>query len=258
MENVLPYKWLLALDILKRQYDVLPSQRLLASYTEDMEKMPTFEIHLFGQIGYMTIDPKNIERPDRGLSSSDSVVDLQPAFFRFTLVTTTALIFGEPASGLTSADHETFAESFDYASMISAIRLRLADLEWVYKPKAFRKACQVVKEYASHFVDEALKSRVGDELSPRTESEALIQDLYAELQDPELVRDQLVHVLIAGRDTTVCLMSWAVFLLVRHPAKLARLKQEIQSTLPNRERLIRSQLQKMTYLRAVLNESRWP
>ncbi|KAL9635195.1 MAG: hypothetical protein Q9204_002710 [Flavoplaca sp. TL-2023a] len=277
MENVLPYKWPLALDILKRQYDVLPSQRLLASYTEDMEKMPNFEIHLFGQIGYMTIEPKNIESMlstrfegkairsqggsrsaglfpmlgeaiftqdgrrwkhsrellrrqfvrinfkdlttfDRhvddliaGLSSSDNVVDLQPAFFRFTLATTTALIFGESASGLRSADHETFAESFDYASMISAIRLRLADLEWVYKPKAFRKACKVVKEYASQFVDETLKSRVGDELTPRTESEALIQDLYAELQDPELVRDQLVQVLIAGRDTTACLMSWAVF-----------------------------------------------
>ncbi|KAL9034041.1 MAG: hypothetical protein Q9180_005625, partial [Flavoplaca navasiana] len=61
MENVSPYKWPLALDILKRQYDVLPSQRLLASYTEDMEKMPNLEIHLFGQIGYVTTDPKNIE-----------------------------------------------------------------------------------------------------------------------------------------------------------------------------------------------------
>ena len=159
----------------------------------------------------LTTFDRHVDDLIAGLSSSDSVVDLQPAFFRFTLATTTALIFGEPAFRLRSVDHETFAESFDYASMISAIRLRLADLEWVYKPKAFRKACQAVKEYASHFVDEALKSRVGDDLAPRTESEALIQDLYAELQDPELVRDQLVHVLIAGRDTTACLMSWAVF-----------------------------------------------
>ncbi|KAL9034040.1 MAG: hypothetical protein Q9180_005624 [Flavoplaca navasiana] len=203
----------------------------------------------------LTTFDRHVDDLIAGLSSSDSVVDLQPAFFRFTLATTTALLFGEPVSGLKSADHETFAESFDYASMISAIRLRLADLEWLYKPKAFRKACQAVKEYASHFVDEALKSRVGDEASPRTESEAFIQDLYSELQDPELVRDQLVHVLIAGRDTTACLMSWAVFLLVRHPAKLGRLKQEIQSTLPNGEKLTRSQLQKMTYLRAVLNET---
>ncbi len=163
----------------------------------------------------LTTFDRHVDDLIAGLSSSDRVVDLQPAFFRFTLATTTALIFGEPASGLKSADYETFAESFDYASMISAIRLRLADLEWVYKPKAFRKACRVVKEYASHFVEEALKSRAGDELSPRTESEALIQDLYAELQDPELVRDQLVHVLIAGIDTTACLLSWAVFVPTR-------------------------------------------
>lgn len=61
MKDVLPYKWPLALDILKRQYDVLPSQRLLASYSQDIDKMPNMEIHLFGQVGYLTIDPRNIE-----------------------------------------------------------------------------------------------------------------------------------------------------------------------------------------------------
>ncbi|KAL8699909.1 MAG: hypothetical protein Q9201_005736 [Fulgogasparrea decipioides] len=145
-----------------------------------------------------------------GLSSSDGVIDLQPAFFRFTLATTTALIFGEPDSRLGDEYHETFASSFDYASMISAIRLRLADLEWAYKPKAFRRACDVVKSYASHFVHEALDAQRSDCSSPSTESQALILDLYAELKDPDLVRDQLVHVLIAGRDTTACLMSWTL------------------------------------------------
>lgn len=221
-----------------------------------------------------------------GLSSSDGIVDLQPAFFRFTLATTTALIFGESVSGLGSKDHEEFASSFDYASMISAIRLRLADLEWAYKPKPYRKACDTVKGYASHFVNEALKAQSYSDGSPRTESQALIQDLYAELQNPELVRDQLVHVLIAGRDTTACLMSWTLyviilltissflcaviapplsqpadsrmssFLLVRHPRVLDRLRQEIESTLPKGERLTRAHLQRMTYLRSILNESR--
>ncbi|KAL8860674.1 MAG: hypothetical protein Q9178_003027 [Gyalolechia marmorata] len=270
--GVLPYKWPLALDILKRQYDVLPSQRLLASYSKDIDKMPNMEIHLFGQVGYLTTDPRNLEsmlstrfedwglgsrraglfpmlgegiftqdgRPwkhsrellrrqfvrinfkdlstfDRhvddlvtGLSSSEGVVDLQPAFFRFTLATTNALLFGERDSGLKDEDHHGFARSFDYASMISAIRLRLADLEWAYKPKAFRRACEAVKKYAGHFVHEALKQRdvVGDQ--PKSESQALILDLYQELQNADLVRDQLVHVLIAGRDTTACLMSWTL------------------------------------------------
>jgi hypothetical protein len=50
---------------------------------------------------------------------------------RFTLATTTALILGEPVDDLEDEDHNTFASSFDYASEISAIRLRLADLRWL-------------------------------------------------------------------------------------------------------------------------------
>ncbi|KAL8818041.1 MAG: hypothetical protein Q9223_003245 [Gallowayella weberi] len=239
--------------------------------------MPNMEIHLFGQVGYLTTDPRNIESmlstrfDDWGMGSrragllpllgegiftqdghawkhsrellrrqfvrinfkdlstfdrqvddlidrlslADGVVDLQPAFFRFTLATTTALIFGEQGSTLKDKDHEEFATSFDYASMISAVRLRLADLEWAYKPKAFRRACDTVKAYASHHVKEALVNVGNAEEQPLAESQALIRDLHNELKDPDLVRDQLVHVLIAGRDTTACLMSWTIVVALR-------------------------------------------
>ncbi len=105
---------------------------------------------------------------------------------------------------------DTFANNFDYASMISALRLRLADFHWLYKPKKFRDACAVVKQYADHFVGQALKARdkIGQEAA--YEKYPFILDLYEHLKDPFLVRDQLVHVLIAGRDTTACLMSWAM------------------------------------------------
>lgn len=61
METVLPYKWPLALDILKRQYEALPDQRLLALQSPYMEKMPNMKLHLLGNVGYMTTDPKNVE-----------------------------------------------------------------------------------------------------------------------------------------------------------------------------------------------------
>lgn len=144
------------------------------------------------------------------LQSSNGVVDLQPAFFRFTLATTTALIFGEPVDDLEDDDRNTFSSSFDYASFISAIRLRLADLHWLYTPRKFTKACDNVKRYASHFVHKALSSKDGVNSSQSLEGIDLILDLYQELGDPLLVRDQLMHVLIAGRDTTACTMSWAL------------------------------------------------
>jgi len=140
-------------------------------------------------------------------------VDLQPEFFRFTLATTTALIFGEPVGSVNDKDDEdTFAKSFDYASLISARRIRLADLYWLYTPGAFSEACNTVKQYAHHFVKQALKEmqereKHGEEGKP---SHAFILDLYEELKDEEKVRDQLIHVLLAGRDTTACLMSWTM------------------------------------------------
>jgi cytochrome P450 len=144
------------------------------------------------------------------LSSSSGIVDLQPAFFRFTLATTTALIFGEPVGSLGDEDQNIFANSFDYASLICAIRLRLADFHWAYTPSKFTKACGIVKEYANHFVKQALKDKGDNGAQAASGRYAFILDLYEELKDPALVRDQLVNVLIAGRDTTACLMSWTL------------------------------------------------
>lgn len=166
---------------------------------------------------FARIDFKNLDIFDEhvndlvaNLPRSAELVDLQPAFFRFTLATTTALIFGEPVDDLEDSDRSTFGSSFDYASMISAIRLRLADLHWLYTPRKFIKACGNVKRYAAHFVNKALSHKDGANSSQSSEGRALILDLYSELNNPLLVRDQLMHVLIAGRDTTACTLSWAL------------------------------------------------
>ena len=142
-----------------------------------------------------------------GLASSSGVVDLQPFFFRFTLATTTALIFGQSASGLEDAQ-QTFARDFDYASGISSLRVRLQEFYWAYSPARYKAACRRIKEFANIFVEQALqdKNRTG----PNSDRYAFIQDLYEEMKNPVLVRDQLVNVLLAGRDTTACLLSWTL------------------------------------------------
>ena len=142
-----------------------------------------------------------------GLSTFSGVVDLQPFFFRFTLATTTALIFGQSVDGLEEAQ-QSFAQDFDYASGISSLRTRLQDFHWAYSPSRYRAACRGIKEFANVFVKQALqeKNRIG----PDSDRYAFIQDLYDEMQDLALVRDQLVNVLLAGRDTTACLLSWTL------------------------------------------------
>jgi cytochrome P450 len=141
--------------------------------------------------------------------STGSVVDLRPEFFRFTLSTTTSLIFGEPFAGLNSKDHEAFSKNFTYCALVGAMRLRLSNLCYLYTPPKFLWKCWEVKRYATYYVDHALKdlSENGDEAFER---HPFILDLFKDLQNRRLVRDQLMNVLMAGRDTTGCLMSWAL------------------------------------------------
>jgi hypothetical protein len=47
-------------------------------------------------------------------------------------------------------------------------------------------------------------------LEAASERYPFILELYEGLKDPALVRAQLVHVLMAGRDTTACLLSWTL------------------------------------------------
>ena len=64
IEKKLPYKWPLALDIFKRQYDAAKAGKLMAfqaDYFEETKVGQTFQVKLLGTVGYFTTDPKNIE-----------------------------------------------------------------------------------------------------------------------------------------------------------------------------------------------------
>jgi hypothetical protein len=65
-----------------------------------------------------------------------------------------------------------------------------------------------VKRYANLFVARALKDNEENGEEAAMERYPFILDLYKDLEDPEFVKDQLVNVLLAGKDTTACLMSW--------------------------------------------------
>lgn len=64
IQKRLPYKWPLALDAFKRQYDALMAGNLLAfqsEYFEETQVGQTFQVKLLGRVGYFTTDPQNLE-----------------------------------------------------------------------------------------------------------------------------------------------------------------------------------------------------
>ena len=100
--------------------------------------------------------------------------------------------------------HDSFSGTFSDAANITAFRARLGDIYWAYTPARYTKACDAIKRYVDDYVKVALAQT---DISGSTD---FIEELFEELKDPVLVRDQLVNVLLAGRDTTACLMTWTV------------------------------------------------
>ena len=141
-------------------------------------------------------------------------LDLQPLFFRLTLDTTMAVLFGRKLDTIeaqSSRNEAAFAKAFDYAQHQLAQRGRLGDFYWLINGPTFRRSCKVVHEFVDEIVAAALKDSDSWPSSQDTsERYVFLRALISETRDPRVLRDQLVNVLLAGRDTTACLLSWTL------------------------------------------------
>lgn len=140
------------------------------------------------------------------LTDSQSVVDLQPLFYRLTLDTTISMILGQSVESF-KQEIDMFSKSFNKASLVTATRVRLGDLYFLYAPRGFFAACKTVKSYTDQFVKDSLQKNTAEASDKYT----FINDLYSEYnRDTRLVRDQVINVLIAGRDTTAATLSYVL------------------------------------------------
>jgi cytochrome P450 len=74
-------------------------------------------------------------------------------------------------------------------------------------------------------------------------------------RDRTVLRDQIIAVLLAGRDTTAATLSWTLYELGRYPNAVKKLRAEIISTLGTEHTPTYEDLKSMSYLKAVLNET---
>ncbi|KAL2039296.1 hypothetical protein N7G274_007964 [Stereocaulon virgatum] len=183
-------------------------------------------------------------------------IDLQPLFFRFTLDTTSAFLFGESTYSLRanqSADDIEFAKAFDIAQDYVVQRYRYLDFYWLIGGRRFREACTSVHTFIEGIIDrrQANSAKSSDGHGRYVFIDAIAKDSH----DRKALRDQLLNILLAGRDTTACLLSWTFYLLPRHPKVLKRLRDEISSVAGDSKDLRREDIKKMTYLANVLKET---
>ncbi|HVF25721.1 MAG TPA: cytochrome P450 [Anaerolineales bacterium] len=90
----------------------------------------------------------------------------------------------------------------------------------------FRKPLRVLDEYLFGIIEER-RRRHPDALKEHKEENDLLQHLIDAGLSDDLIRDQMLTMLIAGHDTSTALLAWTFALLGQHPERHARLVKEI-------------------------------
>lgn len=202
------------------------------------------------------------------IPKNGSSFDIQRLFFLLTLDSATHFLFGE-SIGCMSPDSnnlltrsavgnaEGFAKAFNKSQYYLASRARAQNLYWLINPKEFREMNKQVHEVVDHYVNLALEARRNPE---KKGDRYLFRDALAEETDnPKALRDEMLNILLAGRDTTASLLSSAFFYLSRNPESFNKLRQAVINEFgdaknPTAE-ITQTKLKDIPYLRYVLNES---
>lgn len=196
--------------------------------------------------------------------------DIQELFFRLTVDAATEFLFGESVYSLRDGTvkdvapldfdgKSSFADSFNLSQTYLASRAYSQMFYFLINNKEFKDSNARVHKFCKHYVEQALATSQ-DELDKKSKDGYIfLYELVKQTRNPKILQDQLLNILLAGRDTTAGLLSFTFFELARNPDVFEKLKNEIYTHFgdganPRIESITFESLKRCEYLKFVLNE----
>ncbi|KAI4623404.1 hypothetical protein J4E83_004798 [Alternaria metachromatica] len=193
-----------------------------------------------------------------------ATVDLQELFFRLTIDTATEFLFNHSTNSLRMVGQEDannedviFSKAFTTAQDDITTRTRWGIFDRFRKNPEGKKAISICHAYVDKFVDDALRFR--EELDAeksaggKDDKYYFIQEVAKQTTDKKRIREELINILLAGRDTTASLLSNMFFQIAKRPDIYAKLREEVAALggrTPTYE-----ELRNLKYVKWCLNES---
>ncbi|PKA66839.1 Cytochrome P450 94A1 [Apostasia shenzhenica] len=196
---------------------------------------------------------------------ADNLIDLQNVFRRFAFDAICAVSFG--IDRIESLPATTaLAAAFDAATSLSASRAaspvpivwRIKRLLNVGSERRLRHSLRLVDLLADHLISDRRR------LLATSSSDAIHHDLLsrfmASVDDDRYLRDIVVSLLLAGRDTVAAALTGIFLLLPRHPAVTAAIRREVDFYFPgtgeDSGEIVAGaeELREMHYVHAVVHE----
>lgn len=192
----------------------------------------------------------------RHIPQDGAEVDLQPLYFALTMDFATELLASKSSNMLddtkTHGKEWQFFEDYTTCSEEVIKKMCLGPLQVFRYNRSAEQAKKRVFQYIDDFIAEARQSADPEEVPNHN----VLAKLASLTPDPKVLRDQMLHLLVASRDTTASLLCNLFFLLAKKPEMYGRLRQEVVSICgdapPSPE-----QLKQMEYLRWCVQECKF-
>ncbi|PTB63214.1 cytochrome P450 [Trichoderma citrinoviride] len=184
-------------------------------------------------------------------------IELQELLLRFTMDMATDFLFGESTNSLLAdrdgyhSKLDGFAESVQYAQDRIAIHMALGKWALLKPDPKFKHHVRVVHKFVDELVHKALH---GNDPDTKTQPYILLRALVEDTQDPIRIRDEVINILIAGRDTTASLISNVFFLLSKRPGLWSMLRNEVLTQFKDQPPAFED-IPQCKYIRYTINES---
>lgn len=198
---------------------------------------------------------------------SGEYFDIQKLFFALAMDTSTEFLLGESVGCLQELltpdmphNGNNFQSAFDRVQRLGALRVIFQENYWIIGSVFFRKEFQdtnrTIQSFVQRYVDKALLAR--KEKAPiytNPKKYVFLYELARETTNGTVLRDQVLNILIAGRDTTASTLSWILFELARHPEIYQKLRKTVLDCFgTTNEAMSFESLKQCDFLRQVLNE----
>jgi len=164
----------------------------------------------------------------------------------------------DPSQPQESIKRYEFGIAFDYALLHLdefSLRGKLRYLPWNRK---FVKSCKTVHDFVDEFVVKAQAEQAArnkEKLSTeKPERYVFLDELVQSTNDPIQIRDELLSILLAGRDTTAGLLTNTFHILAKNPEVWLKLRSEVQPL--NGRPPTYEDLKSFRYLKQVIDESK--
>lgn len=210
------------------------------------------------QVADLACFDKHTSNMLRRIPTDGSIFDIQHLLQDMTMDSSSDFLLGYSTNMLTdnpAPGADAFVKAFAFSTEECAKMGRINPLLFKLPHRALDANIKVIREFIRSYLMRAIAEREARIArgEPKKRGYVFLDEMLDEGPSEEYLTDQLLSVMIAGRDTTAMGITGCVWYLARHPNAVKKLRDEIASV--GAQNPTWEQLKNMKHLNNIIKES---